>query len=406
MKQLFPFIWLLILVSFACNKKPKVEVEIPQIDTVINIVNLQYDIPVDSYNIVEAKVKRNVFLSNILSDFNVDYGTIDHLARAFKDTFDVRKIKVGNTYKAFLTKDSIPKLAYFVYEKSLVDYVVYDFRDSVRAVNGQKETNTILKSIHGTITSSLWNAMVEEKANPLLAIELSEIFAWTVDFFGIAKNDAFKVIYSESYVDSISLGIDSIYGVWFKHMKQTSYAIPFVQKGQRHFFDEDGNSLRKAFLKAPLRFSRISSGYSNSRYHPVLKYYRPHHGIDYAAPSGTPVHSIGDGKIIARAYQKNGGGNYLKIKHNSVYTSTYMHLRGFAKNMVVGKQVKQGETIGYVGMTGIATGPHLDFRVTRNGSPINPLKIKAPPVEPIAKENRDSFKVIRKMMVQKLDQMN
>ncbi len=399
---------LLIVLSaiiFSCGKTPQISrEEVPAEDTTEVIVNYKFGVPVDSFFIVGGTVRRNQFLSNILSGFDVSYGTIDYIARSLKDTFDVRKIKVGNPFSAFLTNDSVPKLAYFVYEISLVDYVVYDFTDTVvTATRGAKETYTVHKEIKGTITSSLWNAMKENNANPFLAIELSEIFQWTVDFFGIAKGDAFKVMYSESYVDSTSLGIDSIYGVWFRHLKQPYYAIPFVQNEQRHFFDQDGNSLRKAFLKAPLRYSRISSGFSNSRYHPILKYYRPHHGVDYAAPSGTPVHTIGDGTIIKRGYQKNGGGNYLSIKHNSVYSTTYMHLKGFAKNMYVGKRVTQGQTIGYVGSTGSSTGPHLDFRVYRNGSAINPLKIKAPPVEPILKENKDSFEIVKELIIRKLD---
>lgn len=230
----------------------------------------------------------------------------------------------------------------------------------------------------------------------MLAVELSDIYAWTIDFFGIEKGDKFRVIYEEEYVDSTSLGISKIIAAEFVNRGDHFWAIPFEQDSVTSFYDEEGNSLRKAFLKAPLKyFSRISSGYSLKRWHPVLKYYRAHQGIDYAAPSGTPVSSIGDGTIIKRGYQKNGGGNYLYVKHNSVYTTSYMHLSKFASGMTVGKRVKQGQVIGYVGMTGLASGPHLDFRVMKNGKLVNPLKVKAPPVKPILEANKDSFEVVK-----------
>jgi len=229
--------------------------------------------------------------------------------------------------------------------------------------------------------------MVLQADSIRLAIELSEIFAWTIDFFGIQQGDRYKVIYEESFVDSNSLGIDKITGAWIYHNENDFWAIPFVQDSVRSFFDEKGNSLRKAFLKAPLRFSRISSGFSHSRFHPVLKIRRPHHGVDYAAATGTPVHTVGDGVITKVGYQKNGGGNYVKIKHNSVYSTTYMHLSGFGKGVRQGVYVKQGDIIGYVGSSGLATGPHLDFRFYKNGSAVNPLKVEAPPVEPVHEPN-------------------
>ena len=294
----------------------------------------------------------------------------------------------------FHTRDSVPELAYFVYEKSIAELVIYDFTgEEVVASTWLKEIKVREKEVAGIIEYSLWQSVVDQGAHPLIAIELSEIYAWSVDFFGIAKGDRFKVVYQEEYVDSTSLGIKEIKYAQFKHKGQVYYAIPFEQNGSVGYFNEDGESLKRAFLKAPLRYSRISSGFSNNRFHPVLKRYRAHHGIDYAAPSGTPVHTIGDGTIIKRGYQKNGGGNYIKIKHNSVYTTVYMHLKGFAKGMNVGVRVKQGQTIGYVGATGLATGPHLDFRVYRNGSAMNPLKVKSPPVEPILDENKAAFEL-------------
>jgi murein DD-endopeptidase MepM/ murein hydrolase activator NlpD len=236
----------------------------------------------------------------------------------------------------------------------------------------------------------------------MLAIELSEIFAWSIDFFGIQRGDQYKVIYQESFVDSQSIGITKVMGAWFYHNDTDFWAIPFTQGGERSFFDEKGNSLRKAFLKAPLRYSRISSGFSHSRMHPILKIRRPHHGVDYAAPAGTPVQTVGDGVITAVGYQRNGGGNYVKIKHNSVYSTTYMHLSRFGKGIRQGVYVKQGDVIGYVGSTGLASGPHLDFRFYRNGSAVNPLRVEAPPVEPVEEENLAAYQVVSSFTIQAL----
>jgi murein DD-endopeptidase MepM/ murein hydrolase activator NlpD len=210
------------------------------------------------------------------------------------------------------------------------------------------------------------------------------------------------VLYEESYVDSLSIGVSKVMGACFNHSGTEFWAIPFIQDGTRSYFDEKGNSLRKAFLKAPLRFSRISSGFSHARYHPVLKIRRPHHGVDYAAPAGTPVQTVGDGVVTAVGYQGNGGGNYVKIKHNSVYSTTYMHLRGFGKGIRQGVYVRQGDVIGYVGSTGLSTGPHLDFRFYKNGSAVNPLRVEAPPVEPVSRENRAPFAIVRAITMKSL----
>ncbi len=405
MKHLKYLVLLLVLLS-ACNQKAQKEATEKETstDTIAETVpvNLLYGLPMDSFLLEHKKVKRNEFLGSILAGYGVDYSVIDKLSRNYRDVFDVRKLKRGNAYTAFLTKDSIPKLRYFVYEKSIAEYVVYDLCDTAFIYAGQKDITTLRKRGSGVIESSLWNAMVDNKLNPMLAIELSEIYAWSIDFFGIAEKDSFTVIYDEQFVDSISLGISKIHGAVFSHLGHAYYAVPFMQDSVESFFDEEGKSLRKAFLKAPLRYSRISSGFSNNRFHPVLKYYRPHHGIDYAAPTGTPVFSIGDGKVIAKGYQKRGGGNYLKIKHNSVYTSVYMHLNSFSRGISTGSIVKQGQQIGTVGATGLATGPHLDFRIYMNGKPVNPLKVKAPPVEPIKTENLAAFTAEKELIITEL----
>jgi murein DD-endopeptidase MepM/ murein hydrolase activator NlpD len=363
---------------------------------------LEYGLPVDSFTVIESKIKNNQSLSDILINYGVSPQTIDSISHMNGD-FNVRQIRAGNIYRLFLSKDSVPKLQYFIYEHSQLDYVMISFSDSLGVFVGQKPTVIEKKIASGIIRTNLWDAMVDNNINPMMSIELSEIYAWSIDFFGLQKGDQFYVIYEERLLDSVSAGIERIHAALFNHQNKDYYAIYFVQDNEGSYFDEDGNSLRKAFLKAPLKYNRISSRFSNNRYHPVLKIYRPHTGVDYAAPEGTPVYSIGDGFVVNKGYQNGGAGNYVKVKHNSVYTTQYAHLREFAKDLKVGDHVNQGQLLGYVGHTGLATGPHLDFRFFKNGYPVDPLKVDAPSVEPVKKINRQEFDKIMKEFVKQLD---
>lgn len=354
-----------------------------------------YGICIDSLDVKEDCVKKNEFLGTILSREGVNQKTIHHIDRDHRDVFDVRKIKVGNKYVFLKTRDSIPQAKYWIYEIDRTNYAVFQLTDSIAAWRGEKEVITKVEHIGVEIKSSLWNAMSEAGCDYSLILELSDIYAWTIDFFGIQPGDSCKVIFEERYIagDTVPFGIGNVMASYFKNKGDGKYAFSFEQDGKKEYFDENGDNLRKAFLKAPLNYRRISSTFSEARLHPVHKIVRPHHGVDYAAPSGTPVQSIGDGTVIAKGWDTKGGGNYLKIKHNSTYTTTYMHLKGFAKGITQGSKVKQGQTIGYVGMTGTATGPHLDFRLQKNGTYIDPLKFKSPSAEPVKSENMEAFKL-------------
>jgi len=370
------------------------------IDSVQNQeVNYKYGFPIDNFLLEEYKVKRNQTLSVILDKHNVTSKQIYDIAKKAKSVFNVRKIKSGRKYAMLFTKDSLKTAEYFIYENTPKEYIVFDLTDTIQVYKGQKEITKVRKQIRGKIESSLWNAMVAVNANPVLSMELSDIYAWTIDFFGIGKGDEFHVIYDEEMIDGESIHQIEVIAANFVHHKSNNYAFAFKDGDKMGYFDEEGKSLQKAFLKAPLRFSRISSKFSNNRFHPVLKRYRPHHGIDYAAPTGTPVMSIGDGVVIKKGNQKRGGGRYLKIKHNSVYTTTYMHFSRFGKKVGVGSRVKQGQVIGYVGASGLATGPHLDFRVHKNGKAINPLRMKSPPVSPVSDQNLTAYSIIKDQLL-------
>jgi murein DD-endopeptidase MepM/ murein hydrolase activator NlpD len=382
--------------------------EEPELVETVEIIEpkLKYGIPVDSFFVEEGVVANNQYLSQILNRYGVGLGTIDAIAKNSLQVFDVRKIRSGRNYTIFQNSDSLKEARYFVYENSPIEFFVYELFDSLRVYRGEKDVEFIQHSAQGVIKSSLWNAMTDNNLDPMLAINLSDIYAWTIDFFAIQKGDRFKVIYDEIFVDSVRIGIGDIHAVEFEHYNQPIYAFRFLQNDSVGYFDDKGENLQKQFLKAPLKFSRISSGFSSGRMHPVLRIRRPHYGVDYAAPKGTPVMSIGDGTVIAKAFEAAGGGNYLKIKHNSVYTTTYMHLSGYASGIVNGARVKQGQVIGYVGSTGLSTGPHLDFRVTKGGSYIDPLKMESPPAEPVKDDYKPQFIAMKDSMMQELQKIS
>ena len=389
MKKITPFlILLLLLISCGSNPQKTNDAEAVKEPTFL------YGICIDSLDVVEGCVKKNEFLANILSREGVSYNTVNYIDRNCRKVFDVRKIKVGNKYVFLTTRDSIPTAKYWIYEIDRTNYAVFQLTDSIAAWRGEKEVITTVEHVGVEIKSSLWNAMAEAGCDASLILELSDIYAWTIDFFGIQPGDSCKAIFEKKYIvgDTVPYGIGNVIASYFKNKGEGKYAFSFEQNGRKEYFDENGDNLRKAFLKAPLNYRRISSTFSNGRMHPVYHVVRPHHGVDYAAPAGTPVQSIGDGTVIAKGWDKKGGGNYVKIKHNSTYTTTYMHLKGFAKGIAQGVKVKQGQTIGYVGSTGASTGPHLDFRLQKNGTYIDPLKFKSPSAEPVKKENMERYK--------------
>jgi len=375
------------------------------VDQKINSPVFMYGIPSDSFELIPGHIKPNGFLSEILLKHGVSMQEIDQAVKNSKTVFDVRTIRSGNNYILFCERDSTLKAKYLVYEHDPTTCYVFSFNDSLNITPFRKEIKSEIKYASGTIETSLWDAMIAGGLHPSLEVELSDIFAWTVDFFGLQKGDSFKVIYEELFIDDKSLGTDKIYGAQFNRKGSSITAIPFIQDGKETYFDIDGNSLRKAFLKAPLQFSRISSRFSSSRLHPILRIRRPHFGVDYAAPVGTPVHAIGDGKIIS-ATTENGSGKMVKIQHNSVYATAYLHLSRFGAGISPGVFVKQSDIIGYVGSSGLSTGPHLDFRFFQNGSPVDPLKVDAPPVEPVSEENRVKFEKIKTVVLNLLGTFN
>ena len=365
---------------------------------------IEYGIIADDYMLERDEVKFGQTISDILSNYGISAKTVDQLDRASRDIFPLRQIRAGNHYTAFLLEDSIAsRLDYLVYEKDITNYVVFGFvGDSVSVTTGERPITLRRTKRSAEIESSLWGAIIKDSLPYSLAAELEDVYQWTVDFFAVQKGDSFTVIYDEKFVDTLSVGVGQIWGAKFNHGGKEIYAIPFKQGDKVQYWEYDGGSLRKQMLKAPLKFTRISSKFSNARFHPVLKRYRPHQGVDYAAPAGTPVRAVADGVVTFRGWG-GGGGNTIKIKHANKMMTGYLHLSKFAKGIVQGKRVSQGDVIGYVGSTGVSTGPHLDFRVWKGGKPINPLTIPQEPSEPISAENREAFEFVRDRIVAELN---
>ena len=386
------------------GKKRKTELPVEaSVEEVVEDTVYRFGLPIEYFDVKHDTVAPRQTLAELLMEHGLSASKVYALTAHCPDSvFDVRKVRAGQPCALLAERDSMGTPRYFVYEMNAKEYAVFDLVTN-RVTRGAHPSEWRERTCGGVVESSLWNAMVDSEASPQLAVLLSQIFGWTIDFFGIQKGDEFRLIYEQEYVEDRPINNFHISAASFRASDSLYYAIPFVQEGEELFYNEKGNSLEGAFLKAPLDYYRISSRFTNSRYHPVLKRYRAHHGVDYAAPTGTPVYAIGSGKVIEKGFQANGGGNYVKIRHNSTYTTTYMHLSRFAKGLKVGDMVAQKEVIGYVGSTGISTGPHLDFRVHENGKPINPLTIKSQPKKPVSEANRAAFQVVCDSLVRRMN---
>lgn len=360
-----------------------------------------FGIPADSFEIIQDKVKRNQNLSEILVPHNIDFASITTLAKNSREVFDVRRLAANKNFTLFCDKDSARTARYLVYEPNLTEFVVFNLRDSLYASLHEKEVVVEEKSIFGTISSSLAQSVADAGGSAALTSMLVDVYAWQIDFFRIQKGDWFKVIYEEKSVDGKSVGVGKILAVQFEHEGRQFQAFYFDQGSGTDYFDEEGNSLRKAFLKAPLNFTRISSRYTPRRFHPVQKRWKAHLGTDYAAPTGTPIQTVGDGVVVESGYNR-GNGNYVKVRHNGTYTTQYLHMSRIAKGMKKGAHVKQGQTIGFVGSTGLATGPHLCFRFWKNGKQVDALKVEIPPSEPIENEHLEMFNQVKEQYAQRL----
>ena len=388
------FLLLAISISFtfpSCNSQDKKNLRDPCV--------VLYDICTEDYKVHRGELESGQTLGAVLYLNHIDHGRIDQIVRASKGIFDFRKAKAGKKFTVLCSNDSIEKAQYFIYEMSSIDYVVFDIRDTIDVFLGQKEVEVKTREASGQIESSLWNSLVENKMSPALVMELSSIYAWTIDFFRIQKGDYFKVVYEEKYVEGEFIGIGRVYAALFNHANEDFYAFYFEEEeNYGDYFDDEGAALRKAFLRAPLNYSRISSSFSKRRKHPVTGRIKAHLGTDYAAPTGTPILSTANGTVTEARYKRNNG-NYVKVRHNSTYSTQYLHMSKIKSGIRPGVYVKQGEVIGYVGSTGLATGPHVCYRFWKNGRQVDPYKQKLPPSKPVKKENLEAYTMLKDSMM-------
>ena len=354
----------------------------------------------DSLSVTEGKVKNGQFFSTLLGSLGMSAQEAYNLTQACDSVFDVKTLRVGQAYRAYSSDEG---LQYLVYDRDRASSIVFSCRPPYEAWVYEKPVTVEQRYADVTINTSLWNDMIAADVSPLLIVNLSDIYAWTVDFFALQKGDRFRVLYEEKMCDGEVIAVDTVRYAVFSHAGDDFPMVMYNQNdGGNVWWNEKGESMRKAFLKAPLNYSRISSGFSYARRHPVTRKVQPHTGVDYAAPKGTPVMSIGDGVVTSMKYE-GAGGNTVRIRHNSVYSTAYLHLSKYGPGLKAGQRVRQGQIIGYVGSTGRSTGPHLDFRVWKNGTPINPLKMESPPAEPIKEESRSAFESAHKTYKAKVD---
>ena len=384
------FVTLLISVLLISCGEKKSETNKPKI--IKEKIVKQFGYTLNNYTVKRDTVKRGDSFGSILENNNLFYPQIYNIVQKAKKVFDVRRINLGKPYTILFSKDSVKTPKVLIYQPNLIDYVVVSLTDSLFAEKKSKAVKLKEFEAEGVITSSLSETMEEKKLSPLLSNELSEIYAWTIDFFRLEKGDNFKIIYSAKFVDdSIAVGLNRIHSAYFEHRGKPFYAIEFEtdpKRGLFEYFDENGKNLRRAFLRAPVQFSRISSRYNLKR---KIAYYgriRPHLGTDFAAPRGTPIRATASGTVTKASYTRSNG-NYIKIKHNGTYSTQYLHMD--KRGVKVGQFVKQGDYIGTVGMTGNTSGPHVCYRFWKNGKQVDPLKQKLPEAKPISKELKKRY---------------
>ncbi|HNU41209.1 MAG TPA: peptidoglycan DD-metalloendopeptidase family protein [Cyclobacteriaceae bacterium] len=374
---------------------------IPHVEREIILPVFMHGMVVNNLSVVEDEVKKNQRFTDLLEGYYVSPSVKQQLNLLPRSVYDFRKISAHKKYTLLVEHDSIKTIKALVYEPNPIDYVVFHLKDSLLVEACQRKVDTLQRSISGRIESTLSHTIEAMNISHDLTNKFVDIFAWQVDFQRLQKGDQFKLIYEENIVEEKPVGIGRILGVYFEHSGNGYYAFPFDQGNGPDYFDEAGNSLRKALLKYPIEFTRISSRYSQNRFHPVVKVFRPHLGTDFAAPTGTPIRSVGDG-IVEEAQYKTNNGNYVKIRHNGTYTTGYLHMSKIASGITPGTRVRQGQTIGYVGSTGLATGPHLCYRFWKNGVQVDALRVELPPSQPIDANFFPAFEQVKTELIKQL----
>lgn len=377
--------------------------KLTQSDEDMSPVKMKYGFPEEDYHIEEHTLFPNQFLADILMGYDVNLSRVFELENKAKDIFSVRNIRAGKKY-AIVRQDSCSAAACLVYEPDPFRYVVYDLRDSIKVKVVEREVSTSIETTAGVIKSSLWLSMKEKGLSPVLIEKMEDALAWSIDFYHIQDGDRYKLIFERRYIEGEAVGIGRLMGAYYKNSDNEHYAVYFENEEYAGFYDLEGRPTKKGFLKSPVKASRISSSFNMNRLHPILKRRKPHLGTDYAAPYGTPILAVGNGVVTKAAYTK-GNGRYVKIKHDKTFSTQYLHMQRFADGIRPGVHVKQGDVIGHVGSTGLATGPHVCFRFWKNGRQVNHLKENFPPPEPMPAEELPAFFQVRDAVIKELEEV-
>ena len=388
MRRLFPALMILLAVVSCSRGKKAANIPEPEPEP----------LPLEGfytshYKADTTEVKSGDSFTGLFNRLGLSAQDAYTMANLCGETFDVRKLRAGNRIVAYYTPDTLRKLQYVVYTQDRIRSTVFQCTDSLAIWNVDKPVTHERKYADITITSSLWNDMKAAGASPALIMDLDDIYQWSVNFFSLQEGDRFRFVYDQCVCEGEVIKIDSVLFSMFNGGGKEVAAVRFHKPGESRasYWGKDGESMKKMFLKAPLKYSRISSRFSYHRRHPVTGKVKAHTAVDYAAPTGTPIQAIGDGVVTKIGWDGSGGGNRIRIKHAQGYESCYMHLSRFAPGLKAGSRVSQGQLIGYVGATGTATGPHLDFRIWHNGTPIDPLSLNSPNTEPLAKQHMPAF---------------
>lgn len=370
---------------------------------------IEYGYLLDTFNVAQDHVKSGMTLSHLLAPYGISQQDINTAAQIAKDSAGLNYITEGNKYTVLRSRDT-SKTYCCIYEKNRVEYVIFDFSDSLnvkhikRPVTIEEKTLTGVIEKNSNLVLTIKNSLNDEAVSGELAEEIAQVFAWTIDFFKLYPDDKFKVVYEQKNVEGEPYGVGKIKAVYFYNINKPYYAFRFEQDGEVSYFDENGKGMKRPFLQAPLKFSRITSGFSLKRFHPVQKTWKAHLGTDYGAPTGTPIMAVGDGTIEAAGYTQYNG-NYVKVKHNSTYQTAYLHMSKIEKGIRPGVKVKQSDIIGYVGSTGLATGPHVCYRFWKNGQQIDPKSEKFQSTEPVKEGNMNAYNAIKDPLKARLDSL-
>lgn len=368
------------------------------------VPTLKYGFAIDTLQLQENTIESGQFLADILLDQGLDYPSIEQLVANMEDVFDVRHFRVGKPY-TILSNPETKAAQHMVYEPNDYEYVVLELGNDYTVERKKRVVETQQSSVAGKLESSLWNAIVGQGLSYELAAKMEGALQWSIDFHHLQKNDEFKLVFDREFIDGKEVGIGAVHAAYYKTGDNTYHAIYYKSEDGKHegYYDLEGRPMKRGFLKSPVKYSRISSYYNLNRFHPILKRRRPHYGTDYAAPYGTPIYAVGDG-VVSRASYTKGNGNFVKIKHSKTYQTQYLHMQKFAKGISVGSHVKQGQVIGYVGSTGLATGPHVCFRFWKDGRQVNHLKMKFPPAKALPDAELPKFEKQRDYYINLLNE--